>query len=282
MSNSSALIIGASGNTGRRLVQQLVGTGRSVVAAGRQGTAIAGAASVNFDWYNESTHAPALTGVDRIYVVPPIGDPEPDRVVLPFLRQAAQRGVRRVVLLSSSAIPAGGPAAGAIHTELPQIIDEWAVLRPSWFMQNFTDNHVHADTVRSDDAIWTGTGTARVGFIDADDIARVAAQTLFEPQPRNADLILTGPEAVSYDYVANVLSDATGRRIAHKQLAGLELRARLAKVVPAAFAEMLALMDESIAGGAEDRTTDTVERVTGRRPNSFREYAEANANKLNR
>lgn len=48
------------------------------------------------------------------------------------------------------------------------------------------------------------------------------------------------------------------------------MRARLRQVVPAAFAEM----DEAIAGGAEDRTTDTVARVTGQTPRSFGEYAE--------
>jgi uncharacterized protein YbjT (DUF2867 family) len=54
---------------------------------------------------------------------------------------------------------------------------------------------LHADSVRSDDTIWTATGTGRVGFIDSDDIARVAATTLLESRPRNADLILTGPES---------------------------------------------------------------------------------------
>lgn len=56
------------------------------------------------------------------------------------------------------------------------------------------------------------------------------------------------------------------------------MRARLRQVVPAAFAEM----DEAIAGGAEDRTTDTVTRVTGQTPRSFGEYAELFSCKLTR
>ncbi|MFI6009944.1 hypothetical protein ACIBAG_14165 [Streptomyces sp. NPDC051243] len=49
---------------------------------------------------------------------------------------------------------------------------------------------------------------------------------------------------------------------------------RLDAGVPSEFAIMLADMDRAIAEGAEDRTTDTVRRVTGRPPNSFRVVAE--------
>lgn len=58
--------------------------------------------------------------------------------MLPFLRRARAEGVRRAVLLSSSAILAGGPAVGQVHAVLPGIFDEWAVPRPPWLMQNFT------------------------------------------------------------------------------------------------------------------------------------------------
>ncbi len=282
MSTSSTLVLGASGNTGGKLVPYLAQGGSTIVAAGRRGTAIPGTTSATFDWHDPSTYVPALAGVDRMYVVPPIGEPDPYPVMAPFLKRAAQQGVRRAVLLSSSAIPVGGPGVGAVHAALPEIFDEWAVLRPSWFMQNFTDNHLHADSVRSDDTIWTATGTGRVGFIDSDDIARVAATTLLESQPRNADLILTGPESLSYDSVAEILSVATGRTIVHEHLSAHEVRARFRLMVPAAFAEMLAEMDEAIAGGAEDRTTDTVAHVTGRPPRSFREYAELFRHKLTR
>jgi uncharacterized protein YbjT (DUF2867 family) len=282
MSTLSTLVLGASGNTGGKLVPYLTQGGSTVVAAGRHGTAIPGTTSATFDWYDPSTYVRALAGVDRMYVVPPIGEPDPYRVMAPFLKHAAQQGVRRVILLSSSAIPGGGPGVGAVHAALPEIFDEWAVLRPSWFMQNFTDNHLHADSVRSDDTIWTATGTGRVGFIDSDDIARVAATTLIESQPRNEDLILTGPESLSYDDVAEILSAATGRTIAHAHLSAHEVRTRLRQVVPAAFAEMLAEMDEAIAGGAEDRTTDTVAHVTGQPPRSFRDYAELFSHKLTR
>ncbi len=60
----------------------------------------------------------------------------------------------------------------------------------------------------------------------------------------------------------------------HRHLTHDALRDRLAEVIPAEFAAMLAGMDRAIAEGAEDRTTDTVQRLTGRPPNGFRAVAE--------
>jgi uncharacterized protein YbjT (DUF2867 family) len=101
----TTLVIGASGTTGSRVVAQLVAAGHGVKAAGRRDTPIPGAAPVRFDWYDPSTHAAALDGVDRVYLIPPPADSDPVAVMVPFLRQARAAGVHRAVLLSSSAIP---------------------------------------------------------------------------------------------------------------------------------------------------------------------------------
>ncbi|MFE5813773.1 NAD(P)H-binding protein [Streptomyces sp. NPDC056479] len=270
----TTLVIGATGTTGSRTAARLSAAGRRVRAAGRRATPVPGADAVRFDWYDPATHGDALDGADRVYLVPPIGDPEPASVMLPFLRQARSAGVRRAILLSSSAIPAGGPAVGEVHRALPGLFDEWAVLRPSWFMQNFTGAHTHADGIREHGVIRTATGKGRVGFVDADDIAAVAVHALTDEQAPDTDLILTGPEALSHDDVAAIVTEVTGRPVAHRHLAYDDMRDRLAAVIPPEFATMLADMDRAIAEGDEDRTTDTVRRVTGRPPNGFRAVAE--------
>ncbi|MEV7416361.1 NmrA family NAD(P)-binding protein [Streptomyces sp. NPDC089919] len=273
----ATLVIGATGTTGGRTAARLTAAGHLVRAASRKGTPLAGTDPVRFDWYDPATHAPALRGVDRVYVVPPVGDPEPARVVLPFLRRARALGVRRAVLLSASAIPAGGPAVGRVHAALPEVFDEWAVLRPSWFMQNFTGEHAHAHSARTEGALWTATGDGRVGFVDAEDIAAVAVHALTDPTPLNTDLVLTGPEALGYDDIARILSEVTGRPVTHRRLTHDALRDRLAVLLPPEFAAMLADMDRAIAEGAEARVTDTVHRLTGRPPHDFRTVVQREA-----
>ncbi|MEU7483837.1 NmrA family NAD(P)-binding protein [Streptomyces sp. NPDC042319] len=266
----TTLVTGATGTTGSRTAARLVAAGHRVRAAGRRGAAV----PVRFDWYDPATHGTALDGVDRLYLVPPVGDADPAAVMLPFLRQAGAAGVRRAVLLSSSAIAEGGPAAGVVHRALPGLFDQWAVLRPSWFMQNFTGTHAHADSIRESGTLLTATGNGRVGFVDADDIAAVAVRALTDDRSPDTDLVLTGPEALSHDDIAAIMTEVTGRPVTHRQLSYEALRERLAAYAPPEFAALLAGLDRAIAEGAEDRTTDTVLRVTGRPPHGFREVAE--------
>ncbi|MFE0186867.1 NAD(P)H-binding protein [Streptomyces sp. NPDC059008] len=273
-SSAATLVVGATGTTGSRTAAQLTAAGHRVKAASRRATPVAGAEPVRFDWYDPATFDGALSGADRAYLVPPVGDPDPAAVMLPFLRQARAVGVHRVVLLSSSAIPEGGPAVGAVHGALPGLFEQWAVLRPSWFMQNFTGTHGHAHSIREDGVILTAAGTGRVGFVDAEDIAAVAVHALTDDHAPDSDLILTGPEALSHDDIATVVTEVTGRPVTHRALTYEQLRDRLAAQLPQEFAAMLAGMDRAIAEGAEDRTTDTVRRLTGRPPHDFRAVAE--------
>ncbi|MFJ7904008.1 NAD(P)H-binding protein [Streptomyces sp. NPDC096198] len=270
----TTLVTGATGTTGGRTAAQLTAAGHRVRAASRSAVPVPGTEPVAFDWYAPATHAPALDGVDRVYLVPPTGDPDPAAVMLPFLRAARAAGTHRAVLLSSSAIPAGGPAVGAVHQALPGLFDEWAVLRPSWFMQNFTGAHAHALDIRRDGTLRTATGSGRVGFIDAEDIAAVAVHALTcDPAP-NTDLVLTGPETLGYDDIAATITEVTGRRVVHRPLSPDALRDRLATLMPPEFASMLAAMDHAIAGGSEDRVTDTVHRLTRRPARTFRTLVE--------
>lgn len=209
-----------------------------------------------------------------VRLLPPIGSCDPAAVMLPFLRRARATGVRRVVLLSSSAIPAGGPAVGRVHEALPGLFEEWAVLRPSWFMQNMAGQTPHARSIREDGAILTASGEGRVGFVDAEDIAAVAVRALTGGQAPNTDLILTGPQALSHGDVAAVITEVTGRPVVHRHLTFEQLRDRWAAEIPPEFATMLAEMDRAIADGAEDRTSDAVERLTGRAPGTFRAFVE--------
>ncbi|MYV73806.1 NAD(P)H-binding protein [Streptomyces sp. SID1046] len=269
----TTLVIGATGTTGSRITAHLVAAGRRVKAGSRRAAPVPGAEPVRFDWYDPTCFADAVAGADSVYLVPPVGDPDPAAVMLPFLDRARAAGVRRAVLLSSSAIPEGGPAVGQVHRALPGLFDAWAVLRPSWFMQNFTGAHAHADSIRADGVIRTAAGTGRVGFVDAEDIAAVAARALTDDRAPDADLVLTGPQALSHDDIAALLTEVSGRQVVHHHLTYEAMRDRLAAAVPPAFAAMLAGMDRSIAEGAEDRTTNTVHRLTGRPPHDFRTVA---------
>lgn len=263
------LITGGKGKTGRRVAARLTATGIDVVIGTRMPD---GPRDRRFDWSDPSS-ASAFDGCDAVYLVAPTDRTDHLAVMQPLLDEAMERGVRRFVLLSSSLLQPGGPMMGEVHAWLAESAPEWAVLRPSWFMQNFSEGP-HAATIRDEGIIYSATGTGRVGFIDAEDIAATAVACLTATAPLNSDVVLTGPEALSYDDIAAIITAALGRPVRHVSLDPAALTARfVAQGLPPDYAKTLAGLDANIAEGAEDCTTPGVQRVTGQRPTSFRAFA---------
>jgi uncharacterized protein YbjT (DUF2867 family) len=266
---NDVLVLGASGTTGRRVAAVLTGRGVPVRSATRNPRS---PGQVRFDWGDRTTHGPALDGAAAVYLVAPPGVADPAPLVEPFLESVRKHGVRRVVQLSSSALPEGSPGLGEVHRLVRSTMPEWAVLRPSWFMQNFAGDHLVAQGVR-DGEIVTATGRGRVAFIDADDIAAVAAHALTDPVAHNTEHILTGPQALTYDDAATVVARHLGRPVRHRSVSAEEHAERVAASgIPLEFARILSALDVGIAEGAEDRVTRTVEDVTGRPARTFDEF----------
>ncbi len=271
---SAVLVTGGTGTTGSYLCEYLADAGADVVAASRSGAGPPGSRGVHFDWNDAETWDGALDDVDRVYLIAPAGASDPVTVMRPLLERAVGVGVRRAVLQSSSAIPSGGPSLGRVHAAVADTFPEWAVLRPSWFMQNFAGQHAHASGIRERGVITSATRGGRVGFIDVRDIARVAVRTLLDDVALNSDAILTGPSALSYADVAAIIGQASGRTVTHVDVDEDQLRALLANDgLPEDYAAMLATLDGLIASGAEDRVTDSVTRLTGTPPRSLEAFA---------
>ncbi|ROO51920.1 uncharacterized protein YbjT (DUF2867 family) [Micromonospora sp. Llam0] len=289
------LVLGATGKTGRRIVDGLVARHHPVRAASRQQPTDdrltddrsadhrptnpdAVARHVTSDWADPVSHRAAVTGVHATYLIPPPGTTDPAAQLDPFLDLARDAGVQRIVLLSSSAFQAGDPGFGQVHTTIAKQFPQWAVLRPSWFMQNFVGEHPHAHSILRDGEIVTATGAGRVAFIDVADIAAVAVRVLTDSTPHNTEHLLTGPQAHSYADVAAMISEVSGRPVRHTAIGVDTMHRRLASFgIPDAFAAILAGMDGDIAAGSEDRTTSTVSDVTGRAPTSLRDFCTAHA-----
>jgi uncharacterized protein YbjT (DUF2867 family) len=267
---ADVLVLGGTGTTGSRVVAGLRELGVTARAATRKPGE---PGQIRFDWTDRETYADALRGVAAVYLLAPIGDAEPARLVEPFLADALDAGVRRVVLLSSSSVTEGSPGLGELQ-RLVRTAPEWTVLKPSWFMQNFTGEHLVAQGARGGEIV-TATGDARVAFVDAGDIAAVAVRALTDTEPHNTEHVLTGPQALSYAEAAEIVAARLGRPVRHRAVSTTEFATRLtAYGIPEAFAAVLAALDEGVRHGAEDRVTPAVEQITGRPARSFRTFAE--------
>ncbi len=270
--SSNILVLGGTGRTGSRLAKKLAKLGLNARTAARSG------AYVQFDWDDPTTHGPALAGTDRVYLVAPVMRMDFAHQVASFLDLAEAAGVRHVTYLSAYGVDQAPPEIALRAVELDLIARgafTHSLLRPAWFMQNFSESFLKpvAGTI----AVPTDNGTE--AFIDAEDIAAVAAATLASPDAHaGVAYALTGPEAITVSEAAEIIADVTGKPMRHDDVdRDVWVEGTLAAGVPAEYGEMLRRLTETIASGRGSRPTDGVEKVTGVPPNTFADFARRTA-----
>ncbi|MEU5515574.1 NAD-dependent epimerase/dehydratase family protein [Streptomyces griseoaurantiacus] len=275
---NAVLITGGTGKTGGALTALLRERGEPVRVASR--TPAAGdPEAVRFDWADPVTHAAALHGADRVYLVPPVNALDPLPLVEPFLAEADRTGVRRVVLLASALVFPGSEGALELAERI-RARPGGVVLRASGFMQNFLAPHPMGERILRHGDIRTASGDGRVGWIDARDIAAAAAAVLTAPEEdahghgeERSDHLLTGPAALSYRDAAATLTRHTGRTVRVVPVEPEDVAdVYRAAGLPDTFAVSLAAVDATIRIGRDDRVSTAVLDLTGRPPRTFAEF----------
>jgi uncharacterized protein YbjT (DUF2867 family) len=266
------LVLGATGKTGSRVANNLTTRGLAVRTAARSG------ADVRFDWDEPGTYAPALDGVDRVYLLGPVMRTDFAGQVTVFLDQAEFAGVRHITYLSAYGIDAAPPEMAMRSVELDLLGRQGlthSILRPAWFMQNFSETFLEP----VDGAIVVPTGDGAEAFIDAEDVAAVASATLADPAAHaGAQYALTGPEALTLAAAATIISQLTGQTIAHVDLdRDAWVAGAVASGIPAEYGAVLRMLTETIGTGHGSRATDDVEKATGVAPTSFADFARRTA-----
>jgi uncharacterized protein YbjT (DUF2867 family) len=269
---SDTLVLGGTGKTGSRLAAKLAKRGLSVRTAARHG------ADVHFDWDDATTHRPALQGVDRLYLVAPVMRMDFADQMATFLDLAEAAGARHVTYLSAYGIDQAPPQVALRAVELDLIGRggiTHSILRPAWFMQDFSETFLKP----VDGVIAVPTADGSEAFIDAEDIAAVAAETLASPDAHaGAAYALTGPEAITVSEAAEIIARAIGRPVKHDDIdRELWIQGSVAADVPAEYGETLRMLTETIASGLGSRPTDTVQKVIGVPPIKFAEFARRTA-----
>jgi len=264
------LITGVRGKTGSELARNLLDRPGIEVGGGSSDpdrVTLAGVAPVHFDWDEPATWPAALDGADAVYVVRPDTEDAPQRIAA-LLANAPPRA--RIVLLSELGAAALDPHSWAARTEraVTEHADHWTLLRPSWFMQVFTDARFYRDAIRNDGRFSLPAGAAAVSWIDARDIAAVADHALLDAAHSGRAYELTGPRAIDLPTTAALLSDAAGRPVEHQDDSVTDATAGL----EGWYAKLVADTYERVRAGAFATVTDGVARVTGRPARSLEAF----------
>jgi uncharacterized protein YbjT (DUF2867 family) len=258
MTDEMFLVTGGTGMTGSRVTSRLRAQGLPVATAARRGERY-------LDWADPRTWDPALTGASAVYLcfAPDLAVPRAAATVAAFTERAAAAGVRRVVLLSGRGEQGARAAERAVGTMADRHGLTWTVLRCSWFVQDFDEGPLT-------EAVGTGELALPVDgvvepFIDADDVAAVAELVLTGPAHHGRVHELTGPRAVTFADVTELISRATGRQVRFRSVPVAEYVAELAAAgLPAELVELFAHLFTEVLDGRNSRPSDGVRQALGR------------------
>lgn len=249
MTDTLTLVTGGTGKTGSRVARLLAQSPGHAVRIGAR------SATPRLDWEDRTTWAPALDGVDQVYLAyaPDLAIPGTADLLAAFTTQARDLGVRRFVLLSGRGEPEAQRAEAAVHASGAEV----TVVRAAWFAQNFTEGYL-ADGVAAGVIALPATDVPEP-FIDVDDIADIAVAALTTDAHVGETYDVTGPRLLTFAQVAAHL----GAR--YVPLAPEAFRAAMDEQhVPAEVTDLLLFLFGEVLDGRNAHVTGDVERALGR------------------
>ena len=256
------LVLGANGKTGGRVLARLRAAGHAVRVGSRS-------AEPRFDWEEPATWKAALQGVRAVYVAyqPDLCVPGAVETVTAFFDAAAEAGVEKIVLLSGR----GEPEALDAEKALQATALDWTIVRASWFFQNFSENYFLDEIVAG--AITLPEGLAPEPFVDADDIADIAAEALVDGRHGRKLYEVTGPQALTFADAIAQIGQATDREIACQIISKEAYAQALAGAgLPPDVAELVVYLFNTVLDGRNTPLAHGVEQALGRPPRSFAAY----------
>jgi len=276
-------ITGATGTLSREVIRQLEPKAPFRAAYFSATAAETGRArgidAVLIDYNQPRTLRAAFQGCDTVFLLGPNALNQIE-LELNAVDAAKAAGVRHIVKQSVLGAAEESYSLANIHRPVEKAIEgsglAWTFLRPNSFMQNTAT--FMAQTIKAEGAFYSASGQARISHVDVRDIAAVAVAALTAPGHEGKIYTLCGPEALTYDDIADELSKALGRDIHHISLPAADLKAgMLAEGMPEAIADRMLDLERYFREDRASSVTDDVLRVTGRAPRRFAEYARETA-----
>jgi NAD(P)H dehydrogenase (quinone) len=225
------LVMGATGQVGSAVVHQLKQNSSVEVLAAARNVAKAqslGVRVVHLDLDQVETMSLALEGVDRVFMVTGY-TVDMLRQSKDFVNQSKRAGVKLIVHLGAC----GNDDTRVSHYGWHQFIEryiEWSRipfvhLRPEIFMQNLLgyggERYVNEGVIRH------YVGTARLSWVDCEDVAAVASACLLNPDRHEGNTYRLGYDAKTYDDIAQMMSTTVGKPFRYEPRPPLEFLTRV-------------------------------------------------------
>ncbi|QSQ26864.1 NAD(P)H-binding protein [Pyxidicoccus parkwayensis] len=270
------LVTGALGNVGREVLRALSAKGIAARAASRsmeRARSALGAEAdiVALDLHDARTFAPALQGCDGLFLMRPPAISDVKHTLEPLVDAAVASGVRHIVFLSTADTNKPAPHH-AVEEHLKQFGTSWTVLRPGFLAQNLGD--MYRRDILEDGRIYVPAGKGQVAFVDARDVAAVAARAFAEPKAHAGQAhTLTGPEHYTFLEAAECLTEMLGVHVRYQaaSIPGYMLHL-LRRGIPMTQALAQTALHVGVRHRQAERVDPTLTRLLGRPGRTMRDY----------
>jgi uncharacterized protein YbjT (DUF2867 family) len=275
---SPILVTGATGNTGRALVDALTSRGAQVRAMVRadadRGKLPAGVAVAVADFDDPTSLAAALDGAGRAYLVTPSSE-RAEAQQRSFADLAAKAGIDQLVVLSQLAADQHSPVRflryhGAVEQHVRDLGIAYTFLRPNLYFQGLL---AFARSIAADGRFYAPIGDATVSAVDVRDIAAVAAVALTESGHEGATYTLTGPASITHTQIAEALSAALGRDIAFIDVPPEAFAGSLQGILPPWQVQGLLEDYAHYRRGEAAAVSPAIAEIIGRPPTDIEQFA---------
>ncbi|MGF6872775.1 NAD(P)H-binding protein [Paraburkholderia sp. MM5477-R1] len=151
-------------------------------------------------------------------------------------------------------------------------------VRPTVFLEGFF-LMFSSQSVKQADQIRLPFGEGKTSPVAAEDVARVVAEILANPQPHIGQTYhLTGPHSESMHFYAQEYANALGRPITYQDIPLAPWREKLLeRGLPPHLVDHLSTMADLHRAGRYDRMSEDVLNLTGQPPISVQEFVKKNA-----
>jgi len=275
------LVLGSTGHIGWPIVKQLAAADDVDVVAGIYHTESAamkqlGVETRHFDFLDAGTFESALKGVNKIFFVRPPELAKPQKDMLPFLTAVKQHGIDQVVFVSLIGVEKNPMVP---HRKIERMITEMKLphtfIRPSFFMQNLSSTQLQ--DIQQNHDLFVPAGHSKTSFIDAEDIAAVAVTALRDPKYLGQALEITGPEAITYNQAAQIMTTELGVPITYSKPSLLKFRrTMLQRGIKKEFVNVMIMLYVITQLGNAKTVNHTIETILHRPATTFTEFVRRN------
>ena len=275
------LVTGASGKTGRRVVTAIArrgGTVRAFVRRAEVGPELLGAGASSIavgDLSDGASLRRALQGVGQVIHICPPMHPKEDAIAMALIDLCGEMGVNRFVLYSVlhpllSDVPHHARKLAAERYLVDSGVT-YTILEPSRYMQHLVP--IWKSVLSTGVHNMPFSTTARFSVVDLSDVAEACARVMTEPGHEGATYQLAGPNALSQEDMARILTQVVGKpiRAEAKSLQQVRQEAQVAGM-PAERIETMCLMNAHYDAHGLVGNPNVLRWLIGRPLNDFSEF----------